>query len=414
MPRTPPLLELFRLESETTTPTSCPIAGLARTASPLGGAHTSYGISPAVIRSAVPASFLLWRPWYHQPVPVFAKQKLSLSHSRSRFFLFFSCGFLFLCGPPSSRADSFEEAARSLAHKVCASPHQQFVRINWQESAQASGWITGPQKKAFLSQLSACGMALSENPAAPLLSVSLQRTATKMLLIAGPADSLDSREIHMVEVPREALSVSTEFAPAPRLRRELLWQQEKPINSGIEWNDGSTHQRFLFLLSQGFLIRLRLEHDSWSAVDSTELPARGPRSRLGDGTFVSYEQQTKAGILLDGKWCEIEVGERVSFACKEAGVGEKTVSVSSACDETRQILATGEGDDTQTDRITLIAPETMATALLRDEIDSRSVDLPGPVLDLSGGQDSKAAAAVVRNLSTGNYEVYRITTVCGN
>jgi hypothetical protein len=36
------------------------------------------------------------------------------------------------------------------------------------------------------------------------------------------------------------------------------------------------------------------------------------------------------------------------------------------------------------------------------------------VLDINVAENAKAAAAVVKNLSTGNYEVYRITAVCGN
>jgi hypothetical protein len=42
------------------------------------------------------------------------------------------------------------------------------------------------------------------------------------------------------------------------------------------------------------------------------------------------------------------------------------------------------------------------------------LDLPGPALSVSNGQRTRSDTAVVFNLSTGNYEVYRITLACGN
>ena len=40
--------------------------------------------------------------------------------------------------------------------------------------------------------------------------------------------------------------------------------------------------------------------------------------------------------------------------------------------------------------------------------------MPGPVLDITVGEGGKAAAAAVKNLATGDYEVYRLTIVCGD
>jgi hypothetical protein len=38
---------------------------------------------------------------------------------------------------------------------------------------------------------------------------------------------------------------------------------------------------------------------------------------------------------------------------------------------------------------------------------------PGPVLSISSGEAMRADTAVVFNLATGNYEVYRIALACG-
>jgi hypothetical protein len=42
------------------------------------------------------------------------------------------------------------------------------------------------------------------------------------------------------------------------------------------------------------------------------------------------------------------------------------------------------------------------------------VNVPGPVQAISTGGDAASAGVVVRNVSTGNYEVYRVALSCAN
>jgi hypothetical protein len=86
----------------------------------------------------------------------------------------------------------------------------------------------------------------------------------------------------------------------------------------------------------------------------------------------------------------------------------------SACEERPRYLATGTGDYTQTDRIILRGQVVNQVAQPPNDGDASSVEVPGPVLGISVAENAKAAFAVVKNLSTGNYEVYRIAAVCSN
>jgi hypothetical protein len=104
----------------------------------------------------------------------------------------------------------------------------------------------------------------------------------------------------------------------------------------------------------------------------------------------------------------------MAFACSGSEPGEKTAELSSTCEESPRSLSSGTGDYTQPDRILLKPGSAKATAVPPEESSSASMDMPGPVLDISTAGNLKAASAVVKNLSTGNYEVYRITAVCGN
>jgi len=346
---------------------------------------------------------------------VFAKQKLSHSHSRGLALPCVLLGLFVACIPLPSRADSLEDAASVLARKVCTSNRQPSLEVHWQDSAPTQGVLSDAVRNAFLAQLSACGIENSKKSGIPLLTVSLEWTASKVLLMADSGDSMEPRRVEMVELPRPALSPSSESTPGPHLTRELIWQQEKPINSAEEWNDRSTQQHFLFLLSEGRLVRMRSENGAWALVDSTELPTNGRRVRGGEGalTYVS-EPSIHPGVFVGGKLCDVEFAGRVSFGCRGADIGRKVVIISSNCEETPEILITGRGDYTERDRITLAGTEVVRAPLSEDAIRTHSVEMPGPVLDMNGSEDVKAVTAVVRNLSTGMYEVYRITAVCGN
>jgi hypothetical protein len=56
--------------------------------------------------------------------------------------------------------------------------------------------------------------------------------------------------------------------------------------------------------------------------------------------------------------------------------------------------------------------EVARLPMSEDEINANSVSMPGPVLEMVTGENGNSVAVVVKNLSTGNYEVYRVTTIC--
>ncbi|HYL86989.1 MAG TPA: hypothetical protein VE263_22385 [Candidatus Angelobacter sp.] len=301
-----------------------------------------------------------------------------------------------------------------MARKVCLPPRQKVFKVQWTDSALPSSSFSDSFRRAFLTQLSACGIGVSEDPAGATLNVTVELTGSKVVLVADYAVPEETRRVQIVEIPRSATPTSSISSNAPRLRKELLWQQENPINSAMEWVDQASQGHFLFLLSEGFFLRRRLENHDWTFVDSTELPLRAQRHRLGQGSFTYDDQQPPAlALVLEGKICSILAADRVSFSCRDTNLGGKVVSIASPCDEKVQVLAAGRGDYTQQDRITLAGPEVTRPPLSDEEIRAGSVELPGPVLDFASAADGRSVTAVVRNLSTGIYEVYRITTACG-
>ena len=345
--------------------------------------------------------------------PVSAKQNLSSSRSRilTSFRLLLVIALLVL--PAHLRAESLEDAAHQLAMKVCAAARKQPVRVHWQESAKSPGYLTEPRKKIFLEQISACGIAPTDSDAT-VLNVSIQVTASRALLIADWSDAAGGRQTYMIELPRASLIVLSETASAPQLRRELLWQQEKPLQSALEWQDPATGQRFLFLLTESLFMRFDLENGAWKWMDSAQFLPIGRRSRPGEASLFYSHAKERVELVLRKKICDIDPAVHFSYTCTGTEIGDRRAELLSACGDSPRYLATGKGDFTQLDRIALVSAAAAGTVASADDSNAGSLDMPGPVIDVSVAENSKAAAAVVKNLSTGNYEVYRITAVCSN
>ena len=345
--------------------------------------------------------------------PVSAKQNLSSPRPRGPGVFYQLMGFALLFLPARVCAESLEDAAHELAMKVCVAAHKQPVKVAWQESLQSSGYLSDRRKKAFLDQISACGMQAAENSDAPILTVTMQITPSKALLIASSSEAA-SPQIYVIEVPRASLLVAREAAPAPQLKRELLWQQEKPIQSALEWQDPATEERFLFLLSEGLFMRFDSENGVWKWRDSAQFLPVGGRLRAGEVSLVYSHAKARVELVLGKKDCDLDLAPHFAYTCTGMEVGDRRTELSSTCEESSEYLVTGKGDYTQTDRITLADAARAGARAAEDLTYAGSVDMPGPVLDISVAENRKAAAAVVKNLSTGNYEVYRITAVCSN
>ena len=91
-----------------------------------------------------------------------AKQNLFLPHPRGLRVFYQLLRFALFLLPLPLRAESLEDAAHELAMKVCLAAHNQPVKIAWQEFPQSPEYFSDAYRKAFLDQISACGMAPAE------------------------------------------------------------------------------------------------------------------------------------------------------------------------------------------------------------------------------------------------------------
>jgi hypothetical protein len=87
------------------------------------------------------------------------------------------------------------------------------------------------------------------------------------------------------------------------------------------------------------------------------------------------------------------------------GKGTEIVIGAPVCGGASQFLATGARDYTQPDSLQLFEMKPGGAAAISAEL-----NFPGPITALHASSESPRA--VVKNLSTGNYEAYRLSLSC--
>ncbi len=217
-----------------------------------------------------------------------------------------------------------------------------------------------------------------------------------------------------MEVERAALPAEQGASSAARLDRQLLWRQPAPVLDGIEWAEGASQESYLLLLTRDSLLRLRSAKDGRYAGDAVPLPGALllPWPREGAAGFVagSPAQLAQLKIRMNRRLCDVSLGEKPGLNCNEDAGGAKAEPVIAAsCDRGSYRLITGGEDRTERDWIQAAESAAGESGKLTPRM-----DMPGPVLSITARREGNSAVAIVRNLTTGDYEVYRITLACGN
>ena len=331
-------------------------------------------------------------------------------NSRLRPFRFFLT-LLFLCFvslPPSLPADSnsLDDAARQLADRIAAIPNLHGplrLEIHADVNLAADpGW-----QDTLRQELEKRRLTISEEPSAPLLKVGAVETPTQLVLTAS-ARIGDRDDVRIVAVTRAAFTAPVLAVAPVRIARQLVYENSDRILDAAALGSAAEGGLAALLYRNEDLVALRL--DSSGAIKqivslaAANLHAsRDPRGELTD-------KGVTAEVLLPGKLCEFNwvAGEEPKCRAKKTEWRTATV-LTSPCDSSDWKLE-ARGDDWSSADLLQIVPDAAAragSAALFNEF-------PGPILSINGERDPISALIVSRNLHTGNYEVYKITLVCGN
>ena len=263
-------------------------------------------------------------------------------------------------------------------------------------------------REAFLEELKSGGIVVTDELSAVPLRITLQETPTQFLLVA-EISTTGGKQVRMAELRRHLVTPEAKASGNPRLQKELVWQQPERIAAAAARSSASRKLDFLLLASPEALALYRMDGERWALLDKQPQPngTKTTRRLFGQAVFPEDPAQ-RARISLPGRTCDVDLADKLAASCRASTEPvPEGVLMSASCDRSIWRLGTDSGDWTLPDKLFLRDPSSEKAAPYVNEI-----AMPGPVVSLSPEAGLRAAYATVFNLSTGNYEVYRITLVC--
>jgi hypothetical protein len=375
--------------------------------------------------------------------------------------------------PPCTQADTFEDAARELAQKITSVlPAHDTAAFTLQNRSSLSSADVAAIRRAVENALVKNGIRVVPDgqSAPPHIHITLCETLTAYQWVADVRRN-DSSNIFMIKIGRDVERQASQPLTSLVIRRALLWEQDRPILD-VAVPIAPSGLRKMLVLEPKQISFFRWQGDRWLLDGATPLPKatameRAPRGMLNyrrdapdtfDAVFekeicrasiqgsAEFRCEAAAGrqlfLLPDprlaARFAEIEkkiaaplssakldlLGRSVLLLTSPdgmarmyeeeaepvatfAGWGSEIAAVQSGCGTGWQLFATGKGDWT--------TPDTVQAYEIRDRQAmpvSAAIDFAGPITSLRSSDNSRAALAVVKNLTTQHYEAYHLSVTC--
>jgi hypothetical protein len=311
------------------------------------------------------------------------------------------------------QTQTLEDCVERLARKVVALPHERRMSLVWTNHANLSEQRAENLRVVFAARLEATSQVrLVQGEAAPALLVSIEQTPSQIVLTATvPAEG--GTNVAIEQAARSLVARDARPSNVLRLEKELRWQQEAKILSAVLPAMSAGEEKTMIVLAEDALVIYSEEQGVWN-LRTTKLlpPGTNQRQRSARGQLIiADENVSQVGILLPGRRCETSWTDDSPVVCSvmTAEMHPARLLAASACATHTWWLRSDGTDWTSEDRLTLrnsAAPSNSPPAA--------ELNVPGPVFSISAGPDVGSATAVVRNVVTGNYEVYRVVLSCAN
>lgn len=308
---------------------------------------------------------------------------------------------------PAGQVVTLDQAAQQLAERVAAIPSVRGpLRLQYFEDPAFAGETGKDWQEIFRKELQKSTLGLTEDPGANLLRVGLAETPTEIVLSAGVRMN-EKEEVRFVTLPRTSLlSASLPVVPV-RIEKQLVFQSPERLLDAVPIVDGNESGWLVLGYRETELSVIKME-SSGTNQQAVSLAAAGVRaSRDLRGELVPHSSDVT--VVLQGKTCQVSWSTAGQTKCHTGtSVWRAAVVLTPSCDNQGWKLMAHGADWSVPDLLQVVPNAALgkgSAALLSD--------FPGPILNIAPDQDS-AALVVTRNLRTGNYEVYKITLLCGN
>jgi hypothetical protein len=365
--------------------------------------------------------------------------------------------------PGFSQASSLEEAAQVLARKVASTVHGGTASIERNNLSSLDEPRFSTLSEVFADELRRRGIRAVKGSADAKIVLTVSENATGYVGVAQVLRG-EGSEITMASLGSKIPLDNDRSVSQLTLQKDILFSQERPIldvalNSGdpkrfevLEFHQVVSYQlqgnRWVYdsalkLPVEGADSReqrgiLRIGLDNMSVVLSaqicnfslaekeschpnknhllpTEVPQEILESKKSPEWFASTrtESEGREVLLISGKDGLLRLyGEGTDPVSTFSGWGSEMTALRSKCDGGWQVLLTGKGDWAAEDSVQVA--EVRGNSL---NTIGPAIRFGGPIIALRAGQRNQelqpvSAVAVVHNLQTGHYEVYRLAITC--
>ncbi|HTC63147.1 MAG TPA: hypothetical protein VK709_09915 [Candidatus Saccharimonadales bacterium] len=337
--------------------------------------------------------------------------------------------FIFVCAgiPGRSAATTLEDSAREFAQKIAAalaSKENVSYEIRNVSSLQPSE-VTR-MELAFKAELKDRGVALASGAGPVTIVVTLSENF-KNLVWTGEIHLGNAPLVIFLEVNRPSENHAVIASMPVSIHSEKFWEGPERILDAGEITDGTGKSWLVLLLPGG----TRILDRQTGVTTATEIISNQNASRDPWGNLNFGKSGNEFGLFLSPHFCSINLETRNLSGCLPgdgsagnspashflgmidvapagapvAGKGTEIVMGAPVCGGANQFLATGARDYTQPDSLQLFDLKSGIAAPASAEL-----NFPGPITALHAA--SETPRAVVKNLSTGNYEAHRLSFTC--
>jgi hypothetical protein len=335
--------------------------------------------------------------------------------------------FVWIGIPTRVASATLEDSAREFAQKIAAALlSKENVSYEIRNLSSLQPGEVARMEQAFKTELKDRGAALASG-AGPITIVVTLSENFKNLVWTGEIHQGNEPLVILLEVSRPSENRTIVASMPVSIHSEKFWEGPERILDAGEISDGAGKSWLVLLLPGG----LRILDRQTGAKTVTEIISNQNASRDPWGNLGFVKSGNEFGLFLSPHFCSMNLETRNLSGCSPgdesagnspashfpvmidvapagappAGKGTEIVLGAPVCGGGSQFLATGARDYTQPDTLQLFELKSGVAAPASAEL-----NFPGPVTALHSG--SEAPRAVVKNLTTGNYEAYRLSFSC--
>jgi hypothetical protein len=337
----------------------------------------------------------------------------------------------FLCAcvavPCQAPCATLEESAKDFAQKIVATlPAKENVTYEIRNLSTSQPGEVSRIGQAFLVAMKESGIMPASTGGPATIVITLSENFRNLVWTAEIRQG-DPASVVLLEVQRSVDTRITATSMPVSIHSEKFWEGPDRILDAGEISDGSGKSWLVLLMRGG----LRILDKQSGAETMTEIISNQSASRDPWGNLSFIKNGGEFGFFLAPRFCSINLATRILSGCSAGddssasssashvpvmidvapsgaplpGKGTEIVIGAPVCGGASQFLATGARDYTQPDSLQLFEMKPGGAAAISAEL-----NFPGPITALHASSESPRA--VVKNLSTGNYEAYRLSLSC--